>query len=384
MMTKFGLYTSFYNCESYVDRIFENIESLNYKNFEWHITDDFSSDNTKQKVLEQLKKSPISKQIKFYEQHQKKQMYWKPNEFFDATFDWIVLVDSDDQIDPESLNIYNNIINNRKDLALLSSDFHKIYEDTNQLHSISYLQNDEKISSKIERYHPQCDYLNNISYSCFGHLRAFNHKLIDKFKITNQLACAEDSYHIFWCNSYGKYLNVPRPLYKWYLRNDSESHSGMSANFNDNFDIALNKLKSSDYGVDGYYQDVYHETSTIMSHPWGELQNKNVSLWTRNLTSDQKEKLKELYLDVNLSFNNESSDIHLFTLNFFNQKDLSEILSKLRNKKFLFYYQNHNFHSTHDHKDEELKSKLDYYSNVIQKFTGFSWWTYIRHFIIWN
>ena len=45
-MIRFGLYTSFYKCEKYVDRIFANIESLNYENFEWHIVDDFSSDNT--------------------------------------------------------------------------------------------------------------------------------------------------------------------------------------------------------------------------------------------------------------------------------------------------------------------------------------------------
>ena len=30
---KFGIYTSFYNVEKYVDRIFNNIESINYENF---------------------------------------------------------------------------------------------------------------------------------------------------------------------------------------------------------------------------------------------------------------------------------------------------------------------------------------------------------------
>ena len=46
-MIKFGLYTTFYNCERFVDRIFNSIEEINYDGFEWHITDDFSSDNTK-------------------------------------------------------------------------------------------------------------------------------------------------------------------------------------------------------------------------------------------------------------------------------------------------------------------------------------------------
>jgi len=383
-MTKFGLYTSFYKCEPYIERIFENIESINYDNFEWHIADDFSPDDTKQKVLERIEKSPISDKIKFYEQNEKKQMYWKANQFFDATFDWIVLVDSDDEIDPECLNVYNNIVQKRKDLALLSCDFHKIYEDTNERHSISYLQHDEKISTKIDRYHPECDYLNNISYSCYGLLRAFNHKLIDKFTINNNLACAEDSYHVFWSNSYGKYLNVPRPLYKWHLRNDSESHSGLPPFFNDNFDIALEKLKSSDYGVDTFYQDVYLETSALMSYPWGKIQNKKVSLWTRTLTLDQKEKLKDLYFDVDLSFNDKSSDVHIFTLNYFSSEDLHEILNSIRDKNLLFYYQNQKFHTTNQHKDKELSVQLDYYKNVIGNYTGFGWWTYIRHFIISN
>jgi glycosyltransferase involved in cell wall biosynthesis len=319
-MTKFGLYTSFYKCERYVDRIFNNIESLNYENFEWHITDDFSPDNTKQVVLNRLSFSPIKHKIKFYEQTEKKQMYWKANEFFDESFDWVVLVDSDDEIDVNCLVVYNRIISKRPELGLLSCDFHKIYEDSNSLHSISYLINDEKISKKIDRYHPECDYLNNTSYSCYGLLRAFNHRLVDEFKITNPLACAEDSYHVFWSNSYGTYLNVPRPLYKWFLRNDSESHSNLPPNFNDNFDIAINKLKSSDYGVDYYYNDVYLETSSLMSYPWLELRDKKVSLWSRNLTSERKEKITDLYYDTDLTFNNVDADIHIFTLNYFSSE----------------------------------------------------------------
>ena len=28
-------------------------------------------------------------------------MYWKPNLFFDSTFDWIILVDADDDFEEE-------------------------------------------------------------------------------------------------------------------------------------------------------------------------------------------------------------------------------------------------------------------------------------------
>jgi len=381
---KFGLYTTFYNCERFIDKIFTSIEMLNYDKFEWHITDDYSSDNTRQLVLDRLEKSPIKNKILYCEQTEKKQMYWKPNLFFDSTFDWVILIDADDDFDKNFLLIYNDFLEGRNDVSLVSSDFFKIKESNNSLHSISYILNDDKISDKINRYHPNCDYLNNISYSCFGHLRGFKH-IIPSFDVDDMLACAEDSYHIFWSNSYGKYLHIPRPLYFWNLRDDSESHGkSMPPNFNGNFNISLNRLKNNDYGIDTFFNEVYLETCSLGSCEIGSLKNKKVSLWTRPLSKTQKEKLTKLYSDCDLTFNDKNADTHIFTLNFFSSSDLQNILSTLNNKKMLFYYQNQKFHSDNDNKDTELNTQLNYYRNVIEQHTSYGWWTYIRHFIIKN
>lgn len=383
-MIKFGIYTTFYNCERFVDKVFTSIESLNYDNFEWHITDDFSTDNTKDVVLSRLDKSNLKEKIKYYNQSEKKQMYWKPNEFFDDTFEWIVLVDADDNFDKNFLKVYNSFLEDRDDVTFVSSDFFKIYEHNNTLHSISYVLNEEKLSNKINRYHPSCDYLNNISYSCFGHLRAFKN-IIKSFDVDDMLACAEDSYHVFWSNSYGKYLHIPRPLYVWYLREDSESHSKIiPPNFNGNFNIAINRLYKNDGGVDKMFNDVYVETSTLGSYEFEKLKDKKVSLWTRELPFGQREKLKKLYYDTDLFFNSVDADIHLFSLNYFNENELDSVLKMIKNKKMLFYYQNQNYHQTNEQKDAELENKINMYSNIIGKHTGYSWWTYIRHFIIRN
>jgi hypothetical protein len=382
---KFGIYTSFYNVEKYVDRIFDNIESINYENFKWHITDDFSTDDTKIKVINRLNSSPINDKIMFMEQSEKQEMYWKPNLFFDRTFDWIVLIDSDDLVDSNFLIVYNNILKDSPNVVIVSSDFHKINDNDNTLHSISYILNDDKMSNKIVNYHPSCDYLNNISYSCFGHLRAFKNNVIDKFEITNNLAGAEDSYRIFWLNSYGKYLNIPRPLYKWYLRNDSISHNPkVSSVYNDNFDISLNKLNLSDYGVDKRFNDIYVETSTLGSYEFEKLKGNKVSLWTRVLSQGQKDILNKLYYDVDLVFNTVDAEIHLFSLNYFNENDLDKILEKTKGNTMLFYYQNQKYHSDSDKKDKELETQLNYYKDIIGRHTNYSWWTYIRHFIIKN
>ena len=381
-MLKFGIYTTFYNCERFVEKIFNSIEQLNYDNFEWHITDDYSLDNTKKMILDRLENSVLKNKIKYYEQTEKKQMYWKPNLFFDSSFDWIVLVDADDDFDKNFLNVYNTFLEGREDLTIVSSDCFKLYEETKSLHSISYLLNDDVISSKIKRYHPSCDYLNNLSYSCFGLLRGFKN-VIPSFDVEDMLACAEDSYHVFWSNSYGKYLHIPRPLYVWYLRDDSESHSkSVPPNFNGNFNIALNKLNKSDGGVDKTFNELYVETSTLASYGVKKLTNKNVSLWTRTLPQGQKELLKKLYYDVNLTFNDSNSDIHLMSLNYLNTELLENILPKLNGKEIVFYYQNQKYHLTNEEKDNELQYQLNYFIPTISKYRGFSWWTYIRHFII--
>jgi glycosyltransferase involved in cell wall biosynthesis len=381
-MLKFGIYTTFYNCERFVDKIFTSIESLNYDNFEWRITDDYSTDNTKNLVLERLEKSPLKNKIGYYEQSEKKQMYWKPNEFFDETFDWIILIDADDDFDINFLNVYNTFLQGKDDVSLVSSDFIKINESDNSRHSISYVINNDIMSNKIKQYHPSCDYLNNISYSCFGHLRGFKN-IIPSFDVDDMLACAEDSYHIFWSNSFGKYLHIPRPLYTWYLRDDSESHRKIvPANFNNNFKIALDKLNQSDGGVDKMFNDIYIETSTLGSYDFKNLKGKKVSLWTRVLSQGQKETLQSLYYNINLVFNDIDSEIHIYTLNYYNESDLDNVLQKTKGKQMMFYYQNQNYHETNEQKENELQSQLKKYLSVIGKHTGYSWWTYIRHFII--
>ena len=50
----------------------------------------------------------------------------------------------------------------------------------------------------------------------------------------------------------------------------------------------------------------------------------------------------------------------------------------------LLYYQNQRFHSSNDNKNNELENQLNYYRDIIEKYTNYGWWTYIRHFIIKN
>ena len=381
---KFGIYTSFYNCERFVESAFQNIERIRYENFEWHITDDFSRDNTKSLVIERIKSSPIRERIFYVEQDSKKQMYWKPNEFFDQTFEWIVLVDADDLTDPDFLSVYNKVLSESNDVGFVSADFHKVEEQKGSLHSISYILNDRKLSDKIERYHPEVDYLRNLSYSCFGHLRAFRNYSHLKFEIDMVDAGAEDSYHVFWANSEGKYLHIPRPLYKWFYREDSESHSAFhNPNFNGNFDIAYNKLLSSDKGIDTRFNPSYLETSALGSH-FLDGSDQSISLFTGILSDQQEDEIRSLYPGNKITFNSSVSDVNFVVLNYYDSEDLGVLLDSFPSgSRVVLYFQNNKTCFSNESKDRITNEVLEKYSSIIiEKLGGYSYFNYIRHLII--
>ena len=118
-MLKFAIYTSFYNCSKYIDQIFDNVLNINYDNWNWFITDDFSTDDTGSILREKCKNND---RIIFVEQSKKKEMYWQPNNFISTDYDYIVLVCSDDIVDLEILNVYSKHIElYNKNLSILNA-----------------------------------------------------------------------------------------------------------------------------------------------------------------------------------------------------------------------------------------------------------------------
>ena len=107
---KFGIVTSFYNTEQYVDGVFESISNQTYKNWVYFVTDDGSSDGTKEKILKYCDNIKI-----FYvEQKFKKEMFWQPQRFVTEDCDYIITMDSDDYVLPKALEVYNNTLNKYK------------------------------------------------------------------------------------------------------------------------------------------------------------------------------------------------------------------------------------------------------------------------------
>ena len=211
--TKFAIYTSFYNCSKYIDQIFENVLNINYDNWNWFVTDDFSTDDTGVILREKCKNND---RIIYVDQNKKKEMYWQPNNFISTEYEYIMLVCSDDIIDTEILNVYSKHIEKyNKKLSILSVDFSKFEESTGKIHSRGYVINNENFIEKLKTYHPSINYLSNLSYYAFGHAMCFKNTPDLEFEIDDFDASAEDSYRMMFMLSKGQWLHIPRNMYRW-------------------------------------------------------------------------------------------------------------------------------------------------------------------------
>ena len=384
---KFAIYTSFYNASRYIDRIYENIMSINYLDFTWFITDDFSTDDTKQKLLNKIKNN---KKIIYVEQNHKMEMYWQPNKFIPIEYEYVLLVDSDDLVDKNILTVYNNLIKKHDNISIVTCDFMRISDTDSSVHSIGYILNQESLIDKLKHYHPEIDYCHNLSYYCFGHGRCFKNIKNFKFDVNTFNDVCEDSYRMLYMNGYGNWLHIPRNLYTWTIRNDSISsikNSNHNLTYNKNFDIGLEKIKSSNYESVYSYNSSYKELNSIMFFDINTL-NNNLCIISPRLNKNQENEIKEIYIDKNIQFNKYSGfEQYAIVLNNFESEDgLCEILDKLKslnNKMHIkMYYLNENIHHNISSRDAFLNEKLNKFLSSINKyFSNVSYYSYFRHLI---
>ncbi len=385
MSIRFGIYTSFYNSERFIDAIFENIKNFHYDNFVWIVTDDFSTDNTKAILLKKVEEYKQFIDVRYAEQNCKKELYWKPNLFFSAV-DYIVLVDADDIVDLDALQVYDNMIQRYPDTYILSSDFKKIWEGDKTLHSMSLIENKTSLINKLTAYHPSVDYLNNISYSCFGHLRCFKNDLNLKFEITDMLACAEDSYHMMWGCGSGKWLHIPRNLYHWQLHSKSESHSAAPANFNGNFDIAYNRLKQYCYEGNYDFADIQVQTNSLNFFDINTLAGKKIAFIGNPLSKDSLNKLRSIYFDCLIDQNQfENFDIYVVLSDvFYRTNYLKDVITKIKEKNpraiILIYSLDLLNHPTSKLLDEEQQKRNAFIATELKDLNlHIQSYLYIRH-----
>jgi glycosyltransferase involved in cell wall biosynthesis len=101
-MYLFTIFTPTYNRANLIHRVFESLTSQSYKNFEWIVLDDGSTDNTHEVLLDFQKNSKL--EIKIIKRENKGKVF-SINEALDhASGELFVCFDSDDWCEPDALN----------------------------------------------------------------------------------------------------------------------------------------------------------------------------------------------------------------------------------------------------------------------------------------
>jgi len=220
---KFAIFTSFYNVGRYVDSTIKSVLDQTYKNWIWFVSDDGSSDDTKEKILSYAKLNP---RIIYYKQDGKMEFYKNPNKFIPEECEYFAFMDSDDQLLPKCLEIYNKILNryNDKDINFVSCEaFQNIANVENQSWTYPILlrgmtEEDKKIKT-IENY----------GANIWGCLRMFKknkdfagfENLIEDFK--TKPFYPEDAVYYAEYQKYGNFLTIKRNLYKKRMHPESLS-----------------------------------------------------------------------------------------------------------------------------------------------------------------
>ena len=112
MNRKFAILTSFYNVESYIDACIQSVINQTYKNWIWIVSDDKSSDKTKEILLKYCSENS---NIIYYEQKYKTQLMKEPFKFAPKECDYFMFMDSDDKMLPKCLEVYNKVLNDHID-----------------------------------------------------------------------------------------------------------------------------------------------------------------------------------------------------------------------------------------------------------------------------
>ncbi|OQP03966.1 hypothetical protein B1690_16910 [Geobacillus sp. 46C-IIa] len=93
---KYTVFTPTYNRERYLGRLYQSLRAQTYKDFEWLIIDDGSTDNTEQKIKDYINENEIS--IRYIRQNNGGKHRAFNRAIEEAKGDFIICVDSDDYL----------------------------------------------------------------------------------------------------------------------------------------------------------------------------------------------------------------------------------------------------------------------------------------------
>lgn len=135
---KFTIFTPVYNGEKFFHRVLKSLKESTYKNFEWIIINDGSTDNSDAVIKSSIK--GLNWDIKYinHERNQGKHIIWNEAVLMGKGDLWLP-IDCDDAFTPNALNFYNEKWNEySNDKEVYGIDTLCFYSDTKKVVGTSY------------------------------------------------------------------------------------------------------------------------------------------------------------------------------------------------------------------------------------------------------
>jgi len=360
---RFAIYTSFYNTGWNAKNIYQDLLNQTYSNWKWFIADDFSMDDTRQTILDITSKD---ERVIFCEQKHKREMYWNSQKFIAEDCDYVISCDSDDGMYPKALSVYNHMLSLNPDMFSFSCWHHQYLGDINDKKNIancdfSFCEGDwynflSRIEKDLEKGGFDWGYVR--SHRVIGGLRCYkNSPRIEKVNVKNpEQSIYEDSIRTLHFQRYGDFMMFPRPLYKLFNNEKSESKTdniGSKKYCHENSKEDVHKLSKSNYlnylkdtepyqhhKISDKYTKYFDELCSLnLSSLHHETERKNISLITnKNIAEEEKANIQDLYFDHDFYVNEyeEKIDYYFLFLNSFSDEELLKTFNKFKGQKGSF------------------------------------------------
>lgn len=313
---KFTIVTSFHNGSKFVQNLYEKIKSQTYTNWEWIVTDDFSSDEGKELLLDICKKD---RKVKYVEQNHKKEMFYNPQRFCrDAEI--IVQADQDDYPLPKALEVYHHFFMKFPDTIAITCCGNLFRENGEWMnfHNANY----------SDKMNMACGYLT--------HLRAWrnNPNIQYDFNPENWMKYYYNDLSILCTlEEQGKILNLPRNLYYYNYRDDSISHSVYGQEAVEEGAELIKRINERRLDKDmdtlnRYFESIHSESVCLMDHHLNNsIEQLKISYIDYSIENKKKSLLKELFFDHDFSVNNIDGNEDYVVFAIKNMEDLEKFLS---------------------------------------------------------